>query len=335
MKRFWALTAAFWVGITLWSCGNAGKNSPEASHPDYRLPGVAELSGKLADHPNDAQLYFQRGKALQKHGRDSLALEDYKNAVRLDSSKAAYYSAIGDLMFEHKDISGSVQWFDKAIRLDPRDPMAHLKFAKILLITKDYKRSFAEINNVLRQDVYNREAYLLKGLAYKDLKDTNKAISSFQTALQVSPEYAEAMVQLGAIYRAKGDPLALKYYGNAFKADTTDVYPLYAQGMYYQDRKEYELAKEAYRNCLHHNRQYADAYFNTGWILMQQDSLQQAIVQFRQATKADPGNAGAFYNSGLCQELLGNNSEAAADYRKALSVDPQYAEAREALARVE
>ena len=180
----------------------------------------------------------------------------------------------------------------------------------------------------------NPEGYFLKGLIYKDLKDTAKAISSFQTALQVYPSHKESMIQLGSIYGAKNDPLALKYYDNAFRLDTTDVFPLYAKGMYYQERKQYEQAKEEYRKAIISNREYTDAYFGMGYILMQQDSFEKAYRQFDLVTKLEPINAKAYYNRGLCNELMGKNNEALQDYKQALTFDEQYQEASDGIKRL-
>jgi tetratricopeptide (TPR) repeat protein len=204
----------------------------------------------------------------------------------------------------------------------------------VFVFIKEYPKAFSEINTVLRQNAMNPEGYFLKGIIYKDLKDTSKAISSFQTALQVDPSYRDAMVQLGSIYAAKNDPLAAQYFDNAFKTDTTEVFPLYAKGMYYQERKQYEEAKQQYRKAILHDRDYRDAYFAMGYILMQQDSFEKAYRQFDLVTKLDPTNARAYYNRGICSELQGKDNEALQDYKQALTFDEQYAEAREAVKRL-
>ena len=92
---------------------------------------------------------------------------------------------------------------------------------------------------MLRQDVYHPEGYYLKGMVYKSLDDTAKAISSFLTTLQVEPDYRDAMIQLGIMYGKQGNTLALKYYDNAFRLDTLDVFPLYAKGVFFQDKNSF------------------------------------------------------------------------------------------------
>ncbi len=314
--------------------GNTSDTGSTVTHPAFQLPEVKAASALIRKDPKNARLYFERGQLLVHLKQDTLALEDFKTAVSLDSTKSEYFSAIGDLMFEHKDIDGSIAWIEKAIKLNPRDPRARLKIAKMMIFLQDYTKAFAEINTVLRQNAMNPEGYFLKGIIYKELKDTTKAISSFLTAVQVDPGYKDALLQLGNIHSYRKDPVALQYYENAFRLDTTDVFPLYAKAMYYQDQGDFEKAKELYRQSILYNSDYVNSFFNTGWILMQQDSLEKAWRQFDIVTKLEPTDAEAYYNRGLVSELMGKNQEALADYKQALVFAADYPEAKEGVRRL-
>ena len=287
---------------------------------------------RINEKPDNAKLYYERGVLLHSLKEDSLALNDFNKAVKLDSTKSEYYSAIGDLLFEHKDLTGSVAWIRKAIELNPSDPKARLKIAKMLVYSRDYPNAFKEINKVLREDAMSPEAYFLKGMIYKDLSDSSaKAYSSFLTAVQIQPDYKDALLQLGLLYDKDNDSVALRYYENAYKADTSDVSSLYAKGMYYQNRERYEEAKQEYRRCIRSNSDYSNAYFNLGYVLLHQDSLEQASRPFSTVVTLDPTNAGAYYNKGLCNELMGKKQEAIADYKQALLFNKDYKEAKERL----
>lgn len=321
--------------FALFSCKS--KNvADNASNPVFsQTPELKKVTEKIKDNPESARLYYDRGVLLHQIKEDSLALMDFNNAVKYDSTKAEYYSAIGDLLFDHKDLIGSVKWIKKAIELNPDDPKAHLKVAKMFIYMQDYITAFKEINRVLRKDAMSPEAYYLKGMIYKELTDSsNKALSSFLTAVQIMPDYKDALLQIGLIYDKQNDSAALKYYQNAFEADSSDVSSLYAKGMYYQTRDRWEDAKAEYERCIKHNKDYAEAYFSLGYILLQQDSLEKAIQQYDLAVKSDPANAGAYYNRGVCYELMDKKQEAAKDYKQALIFKKDYKEAKDGLQRV-
>jgi len=337
MKKTWISYLPLLFGIMLIIACNSqqGKVADTGSDPILmENPNLKGITEQIQKSPDDAALYFQRGNILRRMQYDTLALIDLKKAASLDTSKAEYYSAVGDLLFENKDIAQSVVWLQKAIAKNPEDRKAHLKIAKLFLYTQDYSKGFAEINIVLRKDVYDPEAYFLKGMMYKDMKDTARAISNFQTAVQVAPDYRDAVIQLGLLFCAKKDPIGLKYLDNAFKGDTSDVFPIFAKGVYYQTNKNYVAAKEAYTECIVRDNQYTDAYFNMGFIYMQQDSVKKAWRQFDMAAKIDPTNPAAYYNRGVCSEAMDSLKNAVEDYKMALDLDPDYNSPKEALKKL-
>jgi tetratricopeptide (TPR) repeat protein len=329
-----ALLLAICGSLLLAACNGGGKKAVEDNPFFNTEPALKEITASIKKTPDDAALYFARGKMLRKLKQDTLALRDFKMASSLDTNNATYYSAVGDVLFEAKDLDGSITWLSKAIAKNPTDPQAHLKIAKLFLFMQKYDKAFEQINIVMRKDVYNPEAYYLKGMVYKDMKDTGRAISSFQSALQVAPDYRDADVQLGLLYTAKNDTLGIKYLENAYKKDSTDVFPLYARGVYLQNQKRYEEAKQLFRKCIVKNTHYVDAYFNMGYILMQQDSLQKSYNFYDLAVKLQPDNPSAYYDRGVCNELMNKLQDAIADYKNALKLDPKYASPMAALKRL-
>ncbi len=334
MKNLWIKLLPALAGLALFTSCHTHTKNVGTNNVLYQTPELRTASDKIADNPKDASLYYDRGNILHRQKKDSLAISDYKEAILLDSSKAEYYSAIGNLLFDHKDITGSLPYIQKAIAINPKDPKARIKVAKMFLFTKKYNEAFAELNIVLRQNVHDPEPYFIKGLIYKETKDTARAISSFLTALQEGPDDKEAMIQLGQLYGEKHNPIALKYFENAFKADTADVFPLYATGVYYQENKDYENAKAAYKNCILHDNQYANAYFNTGYILLQQDSVEKAWRQYNLVTQIEPTNATAYYSRGLCSEMMNKKQDAINDYKQALVFNSKYDDAKQGLKRL-
>jgi tetratricopeptide (TPR) repeat protein len=330
----WLCLVAGIMGLA--ACQHAHKTvDDDNNNPFFQAnPSLKSITNQILADPGNARLYYERGKMLHRLDNDTLAIADYKRAARLDSTKAEYYSAVGDLLFEHKDLQGSVQWLQKALALNPNDLKAHLKIAKLFLYIRDYPKAIKEINTVLPVDKFNPEAYFLKGMVYKEMHDTAKAISSFQTAVQVEPDYREAVIQLGLIFSGKHDSIALLFLNNALKIDSTEIFPLYAQGVYYYDNHDTAKAKDIYRQCIYKDPRYADAYFNMGVILLQQDSTEKAWRQFNIAVQLQPDNPTAYYNRGLCSEIMNKTEEAITDYRQAYALDTAYKSPLEALKRL-
>jgi tetratricopeptide (TPR) repeat protein len=327
------LCLVYCFGIS--SCGLfSSESNTKDSKSSTTFPEVNAINASIEKNPKDAALYFKRGQIYHQINQDSLALMDFQTATKLDSTQSKYFSAVGDLLFEHKDISGSIQWIQKAIALNPDDEIAHLKMGKLFMFTEEYPKAFVEINTVLRTNVYNAEAYFLKGMCYKNMKDTAKAISSFQTAVQTEPRYVDAHMQLALIFEAKKDPIALNYFENAYKSDSSDLEPLYGQIMFWQNQGKYTDAKKVIQRIVSIDRTYAKSYYNMGWMLLQEDSTEKAIRQFGIAIQEKPDYVEAYYNRGLCYEIEGKLDQAKEDYNQALTFNPDYEPGKTALQRV-
>ncbi|MBS1782072.1 MAG: hypothetical protein JSS78_03305, partial [Bacteroidetes bacterium] len=143
----------------LQSCSNSKREIPtHPNSPIFKDPAVAALTRKIEESPHTAKYYYDRGLLLHRMQQDTLAIRDFEQAAKLDSNRAEYFSAVGDLMFEHKDLSGSLPWIQRAVQLNPNDPTARLKIAKLFVFTKEYPKAFSEINIVLRQNAMSPEA---------------------------------------------------------------------------------------------------------------------------------------------------------------------------------
>src|ERR1044072_4915543 len=102
MNSKWLKLAAILLVIIGFACCRGGKKGTEEAGKEFKDPVLKDITDKIREEPQNALLYYQRGMLLHKMTRDTLALKDFKKAVSLDSSRAEYYSAVGDLLFEHK-----------------------------------------------------------------------------------------------------------------------------------------------------------------------------------------------------------------------------------------
>ena len=76
-------------------------------------------------------------------------------------------------------------------------------------------------------------------------------------------------------------------------------------------------------------------YLESGMKYMEQQKYDSAIIQFRKAIQIDPKYAEAQNNLGVVYEKQGKTRSALAAYRKAVEIDPNLSEAKENLARLD
>jgi Tfp pilus assembly protein PilF len=304
--------------IIIVSACNIGNNNKKVANEQ-----LVNLTNAIKKNTKDANAYYQRATYYAQNKEDSLALEDILIALKLDSNNTSYNTAALQLLFNKKD-PRAIPLIEKLLIANPNDPTAHLKIATIQFYNKNYQPAINSINTALKTDVYNYEAYFLKGMVYKDLKDTANALSSFKTASRINVENAEPYIQLALLSSGKDVNKAILYFESAYKADTTNLEPLNGIGMIYMQRGEIKKAKDAFLRCVNLQKSYPKSFYNLGCVLMDEDSLDKAIRQFDIAIQNDPKYVEAYYNRGLCKEIMKDNKAALADYNQALSINPDF-----------
>ena len=133
------------------------------------------------------------------------------------------------------------------------------------------------------------EAWFQKGL---DLEETGApveaAIDAYRTALELNPQAAGALVNLGTIcYRQHKFAEAEKYYRDAVEADPD--YPLaqFNLGNLYDEQGRVGEAFEHYRKALRLNPAYADAHFNIALLCERTGEALRAVHHWKTYLKLD------------------------------------------------
>ena len=120
---------------------------------------------------------------------------------------------------------------------------------------------------------------------------------------------------------------AIEAYNNAIiiKPDCAEAY--FNIGIVLQEQEKLEKASEAYKNALSHKPDYAQAHNNIGNVLRKLGRLEEAIEAYKNALSLMPDYAEAFNNMGITLYELGKLGEAIEAYNNALLLKPDSVEA--------
>jgi tetratricopeptide (TPR) repeat protein len=158
------------------------------------------------------------------------------------------------------------------------------------------------------------QAYYVKGLAMKKMRDFNGAIAAYQGAIRQNPGYVEAYDALGSIYRQTNQAdKAISVYKNALENDPSSAKIYYGLGAVYQNNKrDYNKAVENFRKATQFDAEYDLAYYSLGVSLTELGKFNEAIMSLEQALAVtDKRNwADANYRLSVAYNKLGNCSEA-------------------------
>jgi len=320
------------AAVSLASCG--GENEQTASQKDTIVANdsvdetqqiIAELDGRIANDPNNPNLYHERAFVYYRMADFEKSLNDINRAISIDSSVAMYYFTKAEIFMVQYKIESAKSFYEIALEKKPDYWEAELKLGRIQMYLKEFNKAMEHINKALKINAAIAEAYFMKGEIYEELKDSAKAASSFQTAIEQNPEYYDAYIRLGVLYSGARNPLALEYYNTALEIKPNSMEALYHKAMYCQEN---ELTTEAlllYDQMLQIKPDFELAYFNKGFIyLVYLNNYDMSIAMFDEAIKINPRYYNAYHNRGLANENLKNYRKARDDYKKALEINPAF-----------
>ncbi len=175
-------------------------------------------------------------------------------------------------------------------------------------------------------------AYALRGLAYAEKGDTDRAIADYSEAIRLQPREdkldAEVHMNRGVAYAAKEDyDRAIADYDEAIRVNPKYATAYYNRGLAYDNKGEYDRAIADYDEAIRLDPDYTNAYYNRGAAYAAKGDYDRAIADHDEAIRLDPKDATAYYNRGLAYDNKGEYDRAIADYDEAIRLDPKYATA--------
>lgn len=165
-----------------------------------------------------------------------------------------------------------------------------------------------------------------EGVAASRANNHDEAIAKFQAALAITPECADCYYNIGVAYMAKKDPAQAE----AAWKKALEVKPDYADAMtalstLYNNQKRFDEAAEMSAKAaaaVGSTGGNADAIYNQGIILWNQGKIPEAKAKFEEALKANPNHAEANFQLGMALLNEGKTSEAVASFETYLKLAP-------------
>jgi len=325
-------------------CDSSNDNAESADGSDTTEASIdatlAALNKAIVERPNDAQVFADRAKYYQAQNNFTLALDDFNRALKIDSLNSTLVYERGELYFAFQQFDLARVDYEKCIQISPNSTDCLLKLGEIQIHLRNYMRAIELINTALRENEQLPYAYYMKGRIYKETGDTLLAASSYQTAIEVNPDYYDAYIEIGLLYTAAKSDLAIEYFKTALEIRPKSVEAMYNLAYFYQitgrkEKKRYQQAFELYDRILVEDPGNATAPYNKGYIHLEYlQNYDSAAFYFEEAAKLYPGYFQAHYNRGLALESLGKTEEALKAYNRSLSIQPDYTPAAIAKGRV-
>lgn len=335
-----AIVAVVLAGWAVWTFmpEKKAKPSTQVAQELQADPELAKLTALLEEDPNNDTLLYLRAATYYKMDAFDEALGDLESAMKRDSMQPEYYHLLADVLLDYarpNDSRRAIEVLKLAAERFPNRLTTLLKLSEFQLIVRKHADALATLDKVLQRDPQNAEAFYMAGRVALDKGDTTNAIASLQRSVKINADNADAWFFLGRIFSNRNNPVAVQFYDNALRVDSTYLEAQEFKAVFYKRRGDFAKAFTIYRDLLLRDPDYANAYFDMGAIYLEQDSFSKAYDNFNIATKVDPIFVKAYFYRGVASEKMGNLDAALADYKQASGMSPEYVEAQEAKARLE
>lgn len=254
--------------------------------------------------PELADVYFMRGRILEKMEQRELASMAYQRVLALDPEyKGAYYN-MGLAAFRSGMLREAIEFFSKERAIE-ETPFVNLELGKVYAQLGEPDSARAAYEAAIEGDPTNASAYMWLGQLYEEIGDLDKAIEYSQQGLEIKPDDPDYNYIIGSQYLRQGENEKAVEYLEPVASDL----PWHQGAQYNLGQALMQLGEES------RARKY----------LAQADTaqqMQQALNEAGSAITTDPNNRDNWVNRSTLLWQTGQRQEAIQAYMVALSIDP-------------
>ena len=281
----------------------------------------------LEKAPGFLLLYCLLGDIYRAMGRYEDAILEYKMAIIMDSLNITAYRSLCSVYEELGDLDSAIDSYQKLIEIQPNAPEYYSNLANILYLKGDVKEAISYYQNAItlnpRPEWTSVIAQTLGYVFQESEKNTDAAISAYQSAYLLTPTDIDIFINLGSAFYDKQEyNNALTVYRRALELDPTNAKIHCNLGFLHWGKGDIDEAIKEYELSIKYDSTYDIAYNNLGVIYLDDlGRVQQAIELFEKAIHYNPNYALAHYNLGRSVAIKGDKVEAAKLYQIAMDLN--------------
>jgi tetratricopeptide (TPR) repeat protein len=287
--------------------------------------GLAALESASRALPEDAQVHYLLGQALEEQGLLERAAESLERATTLRPAFADAHNDLGRVLLTLGRTDLAIRSCQRALALRPAFPAAIGNLANAERARGALAEAIDGYRRLIALEPALAEAHRNFGSALIEAGEGEAGIDALRRAVQLKPDYAAAVTQLARELSARGRAAeALPYYERLLKhdrrADTLNDYGTLLAGL-----GRFEAAARCYRDALALAPRDARVHANLGHVLHCLGDHRAAIDHARRATELDPRLPQAYLHLGNALLALNEWHAAEAAYRTGIETTPEHA----------
>jgi len=228
--------------------------------------------GKLAAILQEQNEGAASEEDMQKIGLEAKgAIDRIKRAVELGPNNVSFQQKFGStyaILNRNLNIEKADEWaikgYQRAIELEPTNPVLHTELGKI---------------------------YVLQFYKLKEDDKADQAIKEFKKAIELKNDYADAILELGLAYEAKGDyEKAIEAINSLENIGNISVNAAFQMGRIYYNSGKANEAKSIFLEIIRIEPNNSNAHYSLGLIYSSEGDKEKALEEFEMVLLLNPGN---------------------------------------------
>lgn len=216
----------------------------------YKKAQIA-LKRVISDRPDEAEAHELLGLSYQLAGDSAESLAPLAKAISFCPNDVRYMSNYAEALRQVGRFDEAVELLQQAVHTNPRYQPAHYNLACAQMSLKRYRQAFKVLQKLLKEDVMRAEYHLAMADCLRLMNQQKPAISHYQKALEIKPDYVAAHSNLGPLLLAAGDiNQSLIHCRKAVELDGQNGLSWLNYGRCLSELEHYDDAMDAFADAL-------------------------------------------------------------------------------------
>ncbi|MCU0547382.1 MAG: tetratricopeptide repeat protein [Oscillatoriaceae cyanobacterium Prado104] len=294
---------------------------------------IAACQQALKIRPDYIHAYVTLGNALQAEGKIAAAIRSYSQALEFQPNFAEVRANIGSMYFKMGHLSEAIAHYQQAISLSPNLAGAHWNLGKVYHKAGNTEAAIVcfKRTSELNPQLVGADFHFNLGNRLLSQGKRDEAVESYEKAIAIKPDWAEAYANIGSARSQQGNiDAAITYYQKALDLKPELAVLNFNLGNSFLQLYNYEAGINHYRKALEFNPEWPEVHANMGNALSMLGQLEEADISYQQALKFKPDWAEVYCRMGHIKKQ-DKPLEAIEHFQRAIELNPKYSEAHQQL----
>jgi FimV-like protein len=268
---------------------------------------------------------LKKGYNYQRQGNLTAAEKNYLRVLKYDRRNAVALNLMGVVCILKSNHADGVRYLQKALIVNPNDAETHLNLGLAHMAMRQVSRAQQEFERSLKIKPDQPVAWYNLGNAMASSGSHDQAIACFEKALALNPNYVDCLNNLSVSLKESGRlEHALQVINIAIGIDGARSTLYDNKGMIFLRDARYEEAREAFEQAIGLGGNIVSK-LNLATALKQMGDELEAAEILNSVLEEDEKNTEAHSQLGILLVQMGNTSQAAQHFRRALELNPNHA----------